>query len=58
MEPNSLNDSEHGMCWFCKKGRHSECMNEMPFNAKTEGPDDCTFNTKMVPCKCTHTDKK
>jgi hypothetical protein len=56
METSS--SSAQDVCWFCKKGRHSECMKEMPFDAKTEGPDDCTFNTKMVPCKCTHTDKK
>ncbi|NCF22534.1 MAG: hypothetical protein GWP65_06295 [Nitrosopumilaceae archaeon] len=28
------------VCWFCRKGRH--------------GPHDCTFDTKMIPCKCQH----
>jgi len=54
MESNSLNDSEQGMCWFCKKGRHSECMKQIPINMKTDGPHDCSFNTEMVPCTCTH----
>ena len=54
MESNSLNDSEQGMCWFCKKGRHSECMKQIPINMKTDGPDDCSFNTEMIPCQCIH----
>jgi len=54
MESNSLNDSEQGMCWFCKKGRHSECMKQIPITMKTDGPDDCSFNTEMVPCTCIH----
>jgi len=54
MESPSLNESGHEVCWFCKKGRHAECMKEIPLNAKSDGPHDCTFDTKMVSCKCQH----
>ena len=54
MESNSLSDSEQVMCWFCKKGRHEECMKEIPVNAKSEGPHECTFDTKFISCKCGH----
>lgn len=47
-------DSIQQICWFCKKGRHSECMKEIPVTHKSDGPSDCTFDTKLVPCKCTH----
>ncbi len=47
-------DSIQEMCWFCKKGRHEECMKEIPVNSKSDGPHDCTFDTKLIPCKCTH----
>jgi len=26
MESYSEKDSNQHVCWFCKKGRHSECM--------------------------------
>jgi len=26
MESYSEKDSNQQVCWFCKKGRHSECM--------------------------------
>jgi len=29
-------------------------MKEIPLNAKSDGPHDCTFDTKMVSCKCQH----
>jgi hypothetical protein len=54
MDSCSTGGTNEGICWFCKKGRHSECMKEIPIDAKTEGPHDCTFDTKMVPCKCVH----
>ena len=54
MESCSTSGIESEICWFCKKGRHTECMKEMPVNAKSDGPDDCTFDTKMVSCKCQH----
>ncbi len=47
-------DSMQEICWFCKKGRHQECMKEIPLTSKSDGPHDCTFDTKLVPCKCTH----
>ena len=42
------------ICWFCKKGRHEECMKEIPVTSKSDGPHDCTFDTKLIPCKCAH----
>lgn len=29
-------------------------MKEIPVEAKTEGPHECTFDTKLLPCKCNH----
>lgn len=42
------------VCWFCRKGRHADCMGTVPVQAGSEGPHDCTFDSKMVPCSCTH----
>ncbi len=42
------------ICWFCRKGRHSDCMKEIPVDGKSEGPHDCTFDTKLIPCQCKH----
>ncbi len=39
------------ICWFCRKGRYSECMKEIPVQGRSDGPHDCTFDTKLVPCK-------
>ena len=54
MEDCSVSDEISEICWFCKKGRHKECMKEMPVNAKSERPHDCTFDTKFISCKCVH----
>ncbi|WP_162858667.1 hypothetical protein [Candidatus Nitrosotenuis aquarius] len=54
MDSCSVGGSTDRICWFCKKGRHSECMKEMAVDARSEGPHDCTFDTKMVPCQCQH----
>ena len=54
MESNASNDSSSDICWFCKNGRHSECMKQIPINMKTDGPHDCSFNTETIPCMCTH----
>ena len=47
-------------CWFCKKGRHSECMVEMPTEGRVHdrdgGPHDCAFDTVMRRCACGHRD--
>jgi len=51
---NSTNDSSQQICWFCKKGRHSECMKKIPIDVKSDGPHDCSFNSKLVNCKCAH----
>ena len=42
------------ICWFCRKGRHDDCMKEIPTQGKSDGPHDCTFDTKLIPCKCQH----
>lgn len=42
------------VCWFCAKGRHHDCMKEIPTDHRSEGPHDCTFDTKMVMCACQH----
>ena len=54
MELNSTNDSSQQICWFCKKGRHSECMKKIPIDVKSDWPHDCSFNSKMVLCECVH----
>ena len=54
MEDCSISDEISEICWFCKKGRHEECMKKMPVNAKSEGPHECTFDTKFISCKCVH----
>jgi len=52
MESGSTNHSE--ICWFCQKGRHEDCMKEIPVDMRSDGPHDCTFDTKLIPCKCKH----
>ena len=39
-------------CWFCSKGRHAECMREIPVAGRSAGPHDCSFDTAVVPCGC------
>ena len=56
MESCSTPDVGSEICWFCKKGRHEQCMKEIPLNEKSDGPHDCTFDTKLVMCKCKHQD--
>ncbi len=54
MESDSANNLKQEICWFCKKGRHSECMKNIPIDVNSEGPHDCSFNSKLVNCKCAH----
>ena len=54
MEFESQNNQTRQICWFCKKGRHDECMKKIPVDAMSEGPHDCTFDTKLVECQCAH----
>jgi len=35
MESCSTGNSQE-ICWFCKKGRHDECMKEIPVDGKSE----------------------
>ena len=39
-------------CWFCSKGRHAECMRELPVAGRSDGPHDCSFDTDTVACGC------
>ena len=54
MKSSSKPEVRSEICWFCKKGRHDECMKEIPVNAKSDGPHDSTFGTKLILCKCQH----
>ena len=54
MEFESQNNQTKKICWFCKKGRHDECMKKIPVDAMSEGPHDCTFDTNLVDCQCVH----
>ena len=45
---------EPDICWFCKRGRHEDCMGEIPTDARSEGPHDCSFDTKVTVCRCGH----
>jgi hypothetical protein len=54
MKPDNVSGSNQEICWFCKKGRHSECMKNIPIDIKSEEPYDCSFNTNMITCKCNH----
>jgi len=42
------------ICYFCAKGRHKECMIELPVRATFEGTSDCSFDVKHLPCGCNH----
>ena len=53
MEYCATGDTQE-ICWFCRKGRHEDCMKEIPMDGKSDGPHDCTFDTKLVTCKCHH----
>ena len=53
MDPGT-SEYAQGICWFCRRGRHGECMGEIPTEARSDGPHDCTFDTQMVPCRCGH----
>ena len=53
MDSCATEDTEE-ICWFCRKGRYEDCMKMIPIQGKSEGPHDCTFDTKLVPCKSQH----
>lgn len=54
-ENNDNEQNQEAICWFCKKGRHSECMKQIPVDYKTEaGQHDCSFDTGMIECQCGH----
>ncbi len=55
VEDGTGDDGRGAICWFCKKGRHAECMVRIPTADRTDGgPHDCAFGTIMARCGCTH----
>ncbi len=36
-------------CWFCQKGRHDECMKQIPMNSYEA---DCSFSVINKECEC------
>jgi len=53
MESCATGDSPD-ICWFCKKGRHDDCMKGIPVDDRSDGFPDCTFDTKIIQCNCKH----
>lgn len=47
-------DRDPGVCWFCSKGRHGECMREIMVEGRSDGPHDCSFDAAATPCRCGH----
>ena len=41
-----------GACWFCRRGRHEECMKTVPVTAGTPGSHECSFDSADSPCTC------
>ncbi len=41
-------------CFFCERGRHSECMKKIPRGEALN--DDCSFGTVYVDCDCCNSD--
>ena len=56
MEDCSVSDEISEICWFCKKGRHEECMKEMPVNGFifTKGSLCCLFSFSPLKVKLFH----
>ena len=44
--------AQANVCWFCRRGRHGDCMVKIPVADSTEGPHDCSFDTAAVRCAC------
>ena len=44
----------HESDMYRRKGRHGDSMKEIPTQRKSYGPEDCTFDTNLIPCKCQH----
>lgn len=53
-DTDRLDGRSWDVCWFCKKGRHEDCMREIPTGADSEGPHDCTFDVRTIQCRCRH----
>ena len=45
-------NKHHKFVGFVRKGKHEDCMKDIPIDGSSEGPHDCTFDTKFVPCGC------
>ena len=40
------------ICWFCRKGRHEDCMKEIPTHGKSDGPDAVSYTHLTLPTIC------
>ncbi len=40
------------VCWFCRKGRHEDCMKKIPFSSHLDQPKDCSFDVEAKECVC------
>jgi len=40
------------VCWFCRKGNHDDCMVNIPVDAKSFYPEDCSFDIVHERCEC------
>lgn len=42
------------VCWFCRKGRHEDCMKKIPFSSHLDQsvPRDCSFDVETKECVC------
>ena len=49
MAEASLNSE---ICWFCRNGRHKECMHTIPITRPVPGPHDCSFDSAKIACIC------
>lgn len=43
------------MCWFCRKGRHDDCMVNIPISTMEH---DCSFSVEHRKCVCIHKEKE
>ncbi len=45
-------DTGVNVCWFCRNGRHKECMRKIPVTRTVSGSHDCSFDSGHVACAC------
>ncbi len=42
------------VCFFCRKGRHEDCMKKIPFSSHLDHSvaEDCSFDVEAKECEC------